>query len=324
MRFGTKIRRLVLFAAFAVTAVLLIAPFASAEDQPLRWKFEVGEKLNYDMVQDMTLSMSGGQGGPASTTVQQQMNMKWDVQGVNEEGEAVIRQKIDRVRMQMTGPMGKVEYDSDSQEPPAGMAAMVAPMFEAMTRGEFELTITARGEVKEVKVPEEVLSALKNSPQAAQMGDMATPEGFQKMIMQSALVLPEKSPSKGETWSNKIDLTNPAAGKQTVETSYTYDGTKEVEGKTYAVFRPKLTMQFEGNAAVQMKMKDQTSEGEVLFDIEQGRLNSSTLKQNVTMEMTVAGMTMEQKIIQAIEVKVTPTEEDQASGSQEPVVQEAK
>ena len=35
-----------------------LSPCARAEE-PLRWKFEVGEKLDYDMVQEMKMSAAG-------------------------------------------------------------------------------------------------------------------------------------------------------------------------------------------------------------------------------------------------------------------------
>src|SRR5688572_6724098 len=135
------------FLLSGVAVVSFAAAFAepARSDEPLRWKFEVGEKFDYDTTQDMTLTMKGGPVPQGITTnVEQKMDMTWDVEGVNEEGEAVIRQKINRVQMTMTGPMGNVKYDSDSEEPATGMAAMLAPMFDAMTQGEFELTMTSR------------------------------------------------------------------------------------------------------------------------------------------------------------------------------------
>ena len=127
-----------------------------------------------------------------NTTMRQEMNMTWDVQGVDEKTRrSRHRQKFDRVKMKMTTPVGGFEYDSKSETAPTGLGAMIAPMYKAMTQGEFEITMTARGEVKDVKIPEEVLAALKNSPGAAAMGDIASAEGFKKMISQGALVLPE-------------------------------------------------------------------------------------------------------------------------------------
>jgi len=306
-------------------AGLSLAACAARAEDPLRWKFEVGEKLDYNMTQEMNMSAATGAAGQMTTTMRQDMDMTWDVQGVDKTtGEAVIKQKFERVKMKMTSPVFNIDYDSKSDAPPVGLAAQIAPMYKAMTNAEFEITMTARGEVKDVKIPEEVMTALKNSPGAAQMGDIATPEGFKKMISQGALVLPEATPKKGDTWSTKVEMNNPQAGKQTVETTYTYDGTKEADGVNYAVIKPQLKMAFEERPApaegqpkapapqLSMKIVDQNSDGEILFNLSKGRLSSTTLKQNVTIEAKVAGQTIQQKIDQKIEVKVAPAGEKKA------------
>jgi hypothetical protein len=324
-------RQLCLVTLVALATSTGLANLTRAADDPLRWKFKVGEKLDYKMVQEMNMAASGGPIPQMKTTMHQEMDMTWDVQGVNDEGEAVIRQKFDRIKMKMTTPVGGFEYDSNAEAAPTGLGAMIAPMYKAMTQGEFEITMTARGEVKDVKVPEEVLTALKSSPGAAAMGDMATAEGFKKMISQGALVLPENPPKEGESWSSKVEMNNPAAGKQTVETTYTYQGTKEIDGTTYAVIKPELKMEFEQQPAegeksdaekaeepkqpapiqqLQMKVGEQSSDGEVLFNIKEGRLYSTTLNQKVTIDATVQGQVMQQKIDQKIDVKVTPSGEE--------------
>ena len=184
---------------------------------------------------------------------------------------------------------------------------MVAPIYDALTKGEFKFTMTARGEIKNVKVADEVLEALKNSPGAAMLGDMATAEGLQRMIVKWALVLPEKVPKPGETGGHASKLKSPAGGEQIVESSYRYEGTKEIDGRTFAVFRAGA-----GNHVCResgsrtTKVKEQESTGEILFDVEAGRLHSATLKRSLTMDVTVAGQTVEQKVKQTVEVKLTP------------------
>jgi|tagenome__1003787_1003787.scaffolds.fasta_scaffold20899817_2 hypothetical protein len=324
---GTLLIALATLASVAVTA-------AQAEE-PLRWKFKVGEKLDYNMVQEMQMSASGaGVPQEAKTSMRQEMNMTWDVQGVDDKsGEAVIRQKFDRVKMKMQTPFGGFDYDSKSEEAPTGLGAMIAPMYKAMTEGEFEITMTSRGEVKDVKIPEQVLTALKNSPNAAAMGDVASAEGFKKMISQGALVLPKDAPKKGDSWKTKVEMKNPAVGKQTVETTYRYEGTKDIKGTKFAVIKPQLKMEFDNQQPaakegqpqqpaaqqnMQMKIKEQTSDGEVLFNIPAGRLQSTTLKQNVTIEATVNGQTSQQKIDQKINVTVTPAGEKKAEAAKKP------
>ena len=73
-------------------------------------------------------------------------------------------------------------------------------------------------------------------------------------------------PKPGETWTTKIAVNNPAGGNQTVETTYTFDGTREVDGTTYAVIKPTMKMDLASNPMMEMKMKEQKTDGEVLFD----------------------------------------------------------
>ena len=322
------------FFAFGLSALATFTSLAASTQQaraeePLRWKFNVGEKLDYTMVQEMNMSAAGGPVGQLNTTMRQEMDMTWDVQGVDEKtGEAVIKQKFDRIKMKMTTPVGAFDYDSKSEAAPTGIGAMIAPMYKAMTQGEFEITMTARGEVKDVKVPEEVLTALKSSPGAAAMGDIATAEGFKKMISQGALVLPENPPKQGESWTTKVEMNNPAVGKQTVQTTYKYDGTKDIDGTKFAVIKPELKMDFGGGDAakqqVSMKIAEQSSDGEVLFNIEKGRLYSTMLNQKVTIDATVNGQTLQQKIDQKIDVKVTPAGERKAEEAKKPEATEEK
>jgi hypothetical protein len=200
-------------------------------------------------------------------------------------------------------PVGVIEYDSASNEAPVGFAAMLAPVYKALTESEFELTITDRGEIKDVKIPEKLIESLKNSPNAAAMGDLATPDGFKKMMSQSALVLPEKAPTEGEQSATKVELNAPMGGKQIVETTYRYEGTRDVDGATCAVFRPTLKMSYEGGN--QPNIKEQESSGEILFNVDAGRLHSSKLDQKMVMEQ---GAGMQMKIGQSIAVEVKPAE----------------
>jgi hypothetical protein len=283
----------IVFMASAVTV-------SAAEEEPLRWKFNKGNKYDYDMVQDMTIASTGGPGGPQNVTMHQELKMTWDLQDVTKDGDALIQQKIESVKMKMElpQPVGAIEYDSTAKDPPTGPAAILAPMYQALMKGAFQITMSPRGEIKDVKIPPEVAAALKNSQGAAAMGDMATPEGFKKMISQGSLVLPEKAPTKDEEWSTKVEVNNPQAGKQVVETIYKYLGTKEIEGVKYAAFQPTVKMNFEGSPA---KISEQQSTGEILFNIAEGRLASSKLEQHVTLEQ--AGV--QTKIDQNIGVKVT-------------------
>lgn len=305
MRSSSLVRRG--WCALAALSLCVLTTAVSQADEPLRWKFKAGDKFNYNMKQDMNMNMDAGPAGKLATTAQQNMDMNWAIQSVNPDGGAVIKQTIDRIRVKMTAPGGQgFDYDSDDEGPAVGMAAMVAPTFKAMTAGSFEFTMSPRGEVTDVKVSPELLEAIKNAPGNQGGTDEKAAEQFKQMVSQVAFVLPEKAPAKGETWTTKIALNNPAAGNQTVETTYTFDGTREVDGITYAVIKPAMTMNLAGNPQMEMKMKEQKTNGEVLFNIEAGRLQSMSIDQDIILDIIAGGQTIPGTIDQKIDVTVTP------------------
>jgi hypothetical protein len=115
-------------------------------------------------------------------------------------------------------------------------------------------------------------------------------------------------------------MKNPAVGVQTIETTYRYEGTKDVKGTTYALIKPALKMEFgaEGQQKPTMSIKEQSSSGEILFNAAAGRLHSTLLKQNVTISANAGGQPIEQKIDQKIDVTVTPSGEKKATEDSKP------
>ena len=60
MRVAFTIRRLIMLAAVVCWAAL---SSTSRGEEPLRWKFKVGEQLDYQMTQDMNMDMDAGPTG---------------------------------------------------------------------------------------------------------------------------------------------------------------------------------------------------------------------------------------------------------------------
>ena len=113
------------------------------------------------------------------------------------------------------------------------------------------------------------------------------------MITQGVFVLPEKPPSRGDEWSTSVDREQSRMRTtQAVETIYRYEGTRDVDGTTFAVIRPTLKMNLAGKPLMQMKVKEQKTDGEVLFNEDAGRLHSMSIKQNMTLDVRVNGQTM--------------------------------
>jgi hypothetical protein len=284
-----------------IPAALLLAFAVNANaQQPLRWRLEPGRQLGYNVVQDSKASVEGPF-GELNVTMNQEMEITWEVLRLTDAGNAVIRQRFSSIKMKMTlpPPTGVLEYDPESKATETDKAAMFSPMVQALTQGEFEFTMSPRGEVTDVKIPDEVIAALKNSPGSTALKGLAIPDDLTTLILHGTLVLPEGAAQSPDEWSTQVEFSNPQGGKKVVEKTYRFEDTQEIDGVTYAVVRPTVKMNIEGNP--QIAVTAQESSGEILFNIESGRVHSSDVNQSVTTEQD--GVVT--KINQSIKVNAT-------------------
>ncbi|MEM8946512.1 MAG: DUF6263 family protein [Planctomycetota bacterium] len=283
--------------------LLLIAARAQAADQPLVWKFQPGQQLHYRMTQRMDTQMAlGAAQRTLGTGVEQVIDMTWQVQQV-EGNQATIRQTFDRVRMNMQSPdQPDLKYDSDSDEDPTGFAAMLSSLYKAMRDEAIEMKMTSRGKIFDVSTPETLTTAIEGVPGARMMGDMFSKEGFNAMVQKNSLVLPKpKELSPGHEWTTQSELKSPQLGAAKFEITYRYLGPREIDDTELEVFSANMKADFgEGIDGVQITVVDQDSSGEILFDRQRGRLESSNLQQEIEMEVLVGGQLMRQKMTQKI------------------------
>lgn len=274
---------------------------------PLEWKFEAGDEHHYEMTQKMKLSMDMGPAGKMDTGISTFIDTTWNVEEINEEGNAVVKQSINRMKMDIQGPGGQnATIDTAAEEKPEGFGAQLGPLVEALTSQPFTVTMTPQGEILTVDVPEELLKKMQSAPGASQLGDLASKKGFEQLIRQGSLYFPKGELKEGQTWSNKVESKNPMFGSQTIKTTYTYSGSKELEGKEYEVFKPSLEMKFGKGQAIpgaEVSIDKQNSSGEILFDREAGFLAKSLIKQNMELSISANGQNLNQVITQTIDLK---------------------
>ena len=257
------------------------------------------------MIQNMDMIMTPPS-GEIKTGVKQQIDMTWRIEAVDEAGAAVVTQRIVRVQMDMEapGPM-EIHYDTASEKAPTGFAAMLAPMFKAMSDSPFKWTMSPRGEISNVEIPPGVGEALKKLSGGAMMGDLTTDKGFKQMMQQQVLILPNPGELQpGHKWSTAAEMENPQFGTISTKMSYTYQGPRTVKGEEFEVFKPQLELQFgEGKGGVSMDIFAQKTSGEVLFNRTAGRLESSTLNQETSMSIGVGDQNVEQKMVQTMKLQ---------------------
>jgi hypothetical protein len=144
-------------------------------------------------------------------------------------------------------------------------------------------------------------------PTSAMIGDLKQPERFQTLFLPGfPLLPPERSPSPGYQWQSKAAAELPGGETQTVESNYTYEGQREVEGRSLAVIRQLRTVSIGDGESPGRSIKEQSSESEILFDLATGRLQSSLLKHRMTIDVKQGSTMGTQRVEQSIQVKFLP------------------
>lgn len=297
--------------ALFLWAAVVVQP-ASAEG-PICYKFAQGQKLRYTTTQKIKMSIQQGDKPLMEPTTDVMTDMVWEVKEVKEDGSAVIDQTTTRFQIKTTGMSGQeFEIDSASEQEPAGpIAKTLAPMLKTMIGEPFRVTMTSRGQLTDVQIPDKVTESLKKSPIAGQIGELFTKEGFKKTIQQGSIVFPEGDLTIGQEWTSKFEAKNPAfGGIQTVETKYRYEGQEKIQDRMLEKFSIEMKLDFgkiaDGPLSAMISMGDQESNGTIYFDREAGRMKSAETYLKMNMKITAGEQTTNMRMDMNISVVVEP------------------
>jgi hypothetical protein len=296
------------FIVGGLTAAVLVLTSTTAQAQvTLRYKFRQGDKLNYEADQKMTMKMNV-MGNDINMNMNMKMKLTQEVTGVTADGKGQITQKINFISFDMDGPGVNLKYDSEKNKNPEGpAAAQIAPFFNALANAEFKMTMSPKGEVSDMKIPDAVTAAMKKlaGPGGAGLGDMFSKEGLTRMFGQN-IVLPDGPVNKGGTWKQSIDMKLPI-GKMDMTYNYKYEGPMQQAGKELqqisVVAEAKLTADPNAPVPVTITIKKQDTKGTILFDNNVGQTMSIAMNQKMEMEVGVGGMNIMQTIDQTTNLK---------------------
>jgi hypothetical protein len=279
---------------------LPLVALATAQAQELRYKFQAGTKTAYVIEQKQSMKMSAmGQDMDMKNNMTMEFSMAVDSVDTAT-GSAKVKYKFDRVKMSMEGGPFGFEFDSKSEKEPEGpVASMVAPIFQALTGSEISMTVSSRGEISNVALPEKLKDAFANAGGGAGAGNPFSEEQLKQMMNQGVMVLPKEAPTKDTTWDNKFEMKLGPMGTMKVVTKNTYAGKQGQFDK----INQKIDMNLEAdpNAPMQIKMTTKESSGTVLFDNVKGRVHEVTNKSVNEMDMGGIGtMNMTQNMTMKI------------------------
>jgi Family of unknown function (DUF6263) len=290
-----------LLIGLAVTAVGVLP---AQGETLLRWKFEEGQKNSLVITQEMQMKMVM-QENPVLMTSTSTMEVDWEVMEIDEEGVATLTQTMERVQMKLQGPQGvMMEYDSESDEKPGGMAAMIVPMLEAMVGKSYSVRMSPQGNIVEMKLPQGLAERVAEVPGMAGMGDLFSEEGMKSMA--EVATFPEKAVDPGDTWVRTATVGNPATGDMTMDSTFTYIGTEVVDGRELEKISMEMAMRIGEGGKAAVNISDQSSVGTIYFDNQLGRFVRSEGKMKMTMEMAMLGQEIKQEIENTTTAESTP------------------
>jgi len=290
------------FTLASVALVLLSAsPAQSAET--LRWKFQPGKSIAYEMQQNMEMHTTI-RGQKIKTATSQTMDLTWHVDSVSRDGSCRMTQTIDRIRLSLEGPTGTVEYDSSAEEQPNdALLNTLRPVFESMVGAQFSLKMDALGHVSDVRIPEQFRKSLKDQP-AGQMGAFSE-ESMKQMVEQASLILPQPAVSTNQKWNSQSEFDMPFGVLKT-NNQMTYVGPARTGNVPLENIRMTSSVRVETapDSPLGIELKEQATSGTIQFDNAAGHVHGSTVTQKMVMTVKADGQSMQQNVTQTRRLQI--------------------
>jgi hypothetical protein len=284
-----------IFAAFCAAATMTYCHCAEA--QSLRWKFEVGQKLEIQINQSTSLETEVDL---VKQTLETSSGLQatWLVQAVDDAGTAQVTMVIQAVRlkvmMPVVGGVRTLQVDTAAPAPPKPSEQEIDALknLQSVVGRELKLTITARGDVTKVEIDAATKDTIRQAPQSMQIRQLLTDDGLQELFASGAPQLPEEEIQTGGKWSNAREFAN-AAGRFRREQSLEWVGRETHDNvpqeridlkARLSLLGPPAAAPQESADSVQPKIKSQETTGTIWFDTDRGMITQGTVDSSLVTE----------------------------------------
>jgi len=275
------------------------------------WRFAVGEPLRYEVVQSSIVTVDAGPSGSFTTNSTQTLDVEWRFDRVDDDGVGHGVQEITRLQVQVTMPEGlELKYDSATDETPEGVAAMLTTLYSAILEFETSIAVAPTGDLVQFDPPAEMLEKLSSVPATRAMSDMVVDVGLRSTAESIALRLSGRAETprkfefanrvlgnvRGElAWVETTQANNPAFKHYSPQLKLNIEPASESDVSGESVSRPRPLSD--------PKIESQAIEGDAVFNIEAGRLESSKHTVKLNVEGELAGNHVTSKLEQTAEIR---------------------
>jgi hypothetical protein len=266
---------------------LLVCSSASAAT--LAWKFAAGDEENYRLTQSAKLSSGEGDALKQFAAIEQELDIKWKVLEVDEQGTATITVQIAAMSMLASGPDGQeVRFDSESTDEPQGYAAILRPLGKRLSESEVQMKMSSRGEVTDIKLPDELSEAVKSVPGGKKFAEDGGVTSFESLARLGApLIFPAEEIIAETSWEEKREIELPVLGK--VASEFVYMVEKPPAEDRVSIDQVLKLDASKAEGDLRLKLVNQESAGTIDFNVAVGRPELSNLSYRAEFEQKSQG-----------------------------------
>jgi len=266
-------------------------PVHTAEPVLLQYKLVKGDKLIYKTVQESKHSQTFLNVKIDTVATHEAMILR-NVDAVDAAGTATIKSKAERRKLKA----GEFVFDSKStdRDTTSVVGTAVTPLLERLTGSEYEVLVSPRGAVVDVKgYFEQISDLVKEIPVAQQtLGAGAGKAGAQIAEQDAFIVFSDKPVSPGDRWEVPLDVDLTGVGKLKGKVVYVYEADDKVgDRKTVRIgVAPDVSLEFKVDTdivKINGTLSTGTVTGNVQFDPEAGRVLNSKRSISVSGRVTV-------------------------------------
>ena len=294
-------------------AALLLLSWASArgdEEVQLRWKFTPDTDYEVELVQtvDQTVWLANQ---PYQTKASMQIDSRWQVKSVDENGRAEVEQSIDRVRTSMQA-LGQ-DISIDTKKPyklAAPESKQMAEIYYEMIGPAATLHMDTRGAIHDVDLTGN-LKGIVNRLAGTALAQNLNEESLKAMISNpiATNLLPAGPVQVGNAWDRESELDVPLLGKQQITMLCKYLGVEQTDGRVLhkIAFQVDYSQRRDETAkTLQFDIKRQKTEGTAWFDNEAGYMAEMRATTSMSAEMKIEGQSMQQDATSEVVMRMKP------------------
>ena len=272
------------FVPLWLTAMFVAAAASPATaDTLLRWKFKPNATYRVAVTQETDMRTSYGR-TQIRVRSSMQMEMEWKVLSVDEDGAAKMSQSFTRLSVDIAAPGRELKFDTKSEDQPEEAAMAFADAALPLIGKPFKLTMSPRGEISDVSIPEEAAALVEGEDALQILKEIFSADGLAKVLQDAVLVMPKDAVGPSDEWKTKTSRKLPI-GSAELETTYAFRGPEESNGRTLQKIELDSQLKIEpipGKPVAALKKHERA--GALFFDAAAGRMARGQITQTIETE----------------------------------------